>query len=231
MVTPAFDQTSPRLHPLRSNWTARAWWAAGQALNWAAAAVGLWVLWVIPQGGLAAISNTVVWWSCAAAVGALALGRLSRGAQWQAWAEVPGAHALYSRWSRPRFEFTRAPDLLAVVLRFVAISAVGVVIAGQSSDHAYLIGVAGALTAFMAAFHTAQEVASRKMARESVNWITVAREGIGLTPGLAWCIAGAPAGISLGSTLWVLFIAMYVIGKIAVHLMRSTSGTPSVVHG
>lgn len=231
MVTPALYPTSPRWHPLRVNWASRAWWVIGQAIRWMSAAVMLYVMWVIPQGGIAAISNTVFWWLCAAAVGVLALGRLSRGAQWQAWAEVPGANAVHSLWSRPRFEYTRVPDLLAVALRFVAIAAGGVVIAGQSSDHAYLIGVAGALTAFMAAFHAAQEVARRKMARESVNWITVAREGVGLVPGLAWCIAGAPAGISLGSTLWVLFIAMYVIGKIAVHLMRPTPGTPSVAHG
>lgn len=227
MVTPTLDRVQPRLHPLSMNWTACAWWVAGQALNWVSAAVALWVLWVIPHGGLESVSASVFWGACVAVVGVIVMGLLARGAQWQAWAEVPGAHAGRSVWSKPRFEYTRVPDLLSVVLRHVAVAGVGVAIAVHSDGHAALTGAVGALAACMAVFHAAQEVANRVTMRESVNWTTVALEGIGIIPGAAWCLVGSHAGISVGITLWFIAILAYVIWKMTVPLMPVKS---SVAH-
>lgn len=229
MVTPTLDRVQPRLHPLSMNWTARAWWVAGQALNWVAAAGALGVLWVIPNGGLGSVSATVFWGSCVAVAGAFVMGLLARGAQWQAWAEVPGAHAAHSVWSKPRFEYTWVPDLLSVVLRYVVVAGVGVAIAAQSDGHAALIGAVGALAACMAVFRAAQEVASRAMRRESVKWTTVALQGIGVVPGAAWCLVGNHAGVSVGATLWVIFILAYVIWKMAVSMIPAAKS--SVAHG
>lgn len=222
MVTVTTVPTARRLHPLRINWTARLWWLAAQAILLAASALMLWVVWAAATI-LDTSDDTLFWWAMIGATGIWGLDMLSRAVGWQAWAEVPGAHAPHRPWTRPRFEFTRTPEIVATLVRFSAVAAAGFALAGQSTTHAYAVGFVGSLMAFFGASSAAREVLNRKMDGQTINWLAVACEGLALLPGVVWCIAGDTAAIGTGTAFAMAATGFVLVWKVLVWSTRSPS--------